>query len=200
MALFCAPVRLSAQQGSTFLAAILNHPDIMSLNAMSSVTAARSAARSARVSGLSRFVSGASVSARALSTAPTRVAPRIMLPRNTISRSFTYTHALYSKDTTWQTKGPVRYAELKPETEAPTGEITLIDVREPNEVEQGMIPSAVNVPLSKFNEAFTRGGGDFQKDFAFSRPGYDDKIVFYCRSGKRSEQALEFAQRHGWWK
>ena len=38
------------------------------------------------------------------------------------------------------------------------------------------------------------------REFAFQRPAYDDKVVFYCRSGKRSQQALEFAQKNGWWK
>ncbi|PWY98130.1 Rhodanese-like protein [Testicularia cyperi] len=115
------------------------------------------------------------------------------------SRVFSSTRTALSKDTTWQSKGAVTYAELKPETESPSGEITIIDVREPNEVAQGIIPSAVNVPLSQFQKAFSGSGGDFIRDFAFNRPEYDDKVVFYCRSGKRSQQALEFAQKNGWW-
>lgn len=65
-----------------------------------------------------------------------------------------------------------------------------------------MIPSAVNVPLSEFTTAFKTGsgGGDFSKKYAFSRPGYDDQLVFYCRSGKRSAQAIEEAKKGGWWK
>ncbi|TKY88867.1 hypothetical protein EX895_002108 [Sporisorium graminicola] len=114
-------------------------------------------------------------------------------------RTFSTTPLVRSKDTTWQSKGTVKYSELKPETESPSGEITIIDVREPNEVAQGIIPSAVNVPLSQFQKAFSGSGGDFVRDFAFQRPEYDDKIVFYCRSGKRSQQALEFAQKNGWW-
>ena len=80
-------------------------------------------------------------------------------------------------------------------------EITLIDVREPAEVAEGIIPSAVNVPLSRFAEAFDPNkGADFQKEFAFARPRFGDKIVFYCRTGKRSQQALEAARQKGWWK
>lgn len=116
------------------------------------------------------------------------------------SRTFGSTARLFSKDTAWQSRGPVKYSELKPETESPSGEITIIDVREPNEVAQGIIPSAVNVPLSQFQKAFSGSGGDFLREFAFQRPAYDDKVVFYCRSGKRSQQALEFAQKNGWWK
>lgn len=115
-----------------------------------------------------------------------------------LSRTFTSTTHL-AKDTSWQSKGPLKYTELKPETSSPSGQITIIDVREPNEVAQGIIPSAVNVPLSQFQKAFSGSGGDFQKEYAFQRPAYDDKVVFYCRSGKRSQQALEFAQKNGWW-
>lgn len=61
-----------------------------------------------------------------------------------------------------------------------------------------MVPSAVNVPLSSFQSAFSGDGGDFKREYAFDRPSYGDKLVFYCRSGKRSAQALEFAQKQGW--
>ncbi|ETS60171.1 hypothetical protein PaG_05711 [Moesziomyces aphidis] len=126
-------------------------------------------------------------------------APRHVTPVLTAIRPLSTTPVVRSKDTSWQSKGTVKYAELKPETESPSGEITIIDVREPNEVAQGIIPSAVNVPLSQFQKAFSGSGGDFLRDFAFQRPAYDDKVVFYCRSGKRSQQALEFAQKNGWW-
>lgn len=63
-----------------------------------------------------------------------------------------------------------------------------------------MIPSAVNVPLSEFSTAFKTGsgGGDFSKKYAFDRPDYDAPLVFYCRSGKRSAQAIEEAKKGGW--
>ncbi|SPO31025.1 uncharacterized protein UTRI_05337_B [Ustilago trichophora] len=139
---------------------------------------------------------------RTVLTTPTLVSTRLT-PKPSVTplvvRTFTSTSSLLSKDTTWQTKGIVKYSELKPETESPSGEITIIDVREPNEVAQGIIPSAVNVPLSQFQKAFSGSGGDFLREFAFQRPAYDDKVIFYCRSGKRSQQALEFAQKNGWW-
>ncbi|KDN43910.1 Rhodanese-like protein [Tilletiaria anomala UBC 951] len=109
---------------------------------------------------------------------------------------------IFSKDRSWVDKGEVTYDELKPETEAPSGHITLIDVREPDEVAQGMIPSSVNVPLSEFKSAFDvnkSSRGAFSSKYAFDRPGFDDKIVFYCRSGKRSTEAQDFARKMGWW-
>lgn len=116
-----------------------------------------------------------------------------------VPRLFSSTRLGLSKDATWRSRGVVKYSELKPETCSPSGEITIIDVREANEVAQGIIPSAVNVPLSQFQTAFTGSGGDFVREYAFNRPKYDDKIIFYCRSGKRSQQATEFAQKQGWW-
>ncbi|WFD26889.1 hypothetical protein MNAN1_001878 [Malassezia nana] len=109
------------------------------------------------------------------------------------------------RDTSWVDRGPVTYEELKPYTEAPSGKITLIDVREPSEVAQGMIPAAVNVPLSEFAGAFhpnsyAENATDFERKFSFPRPSFDDPVVFYCRSGRRSQQALETARERGWWK
>lgn len=109
------------------------------------------------------------------------------------------------KDTTWCNRGAVTYDELKPYTEAPSGKITIIDVREPSEVAQGMIPAAVNVPLSVFGDAFDPNnakpaGADFERNFSFPRPAFDDQLIFYCRSGRRSQQAMDIARKRGWWK
>lgn len=93
--------------------------------------------------------------------------------------------------------------DTKPYLPCTVQEITIIDVREPNETAQGMIPSAVNVPLSEFTPAFKQeggGDGDFLRKYSFHRPGYDDQVVFYCRSGKRSAQALEEVKKFGWHK
>ena len=44
-------------------------------------------------------------------------------------------------------------------------DVLLIDVREPDEIQQGMIPSAVSLPLSQMREAFDPKApeGDFYK-------------------------------------
>jgi rhodanese-related sulfurtransferase len=64
------------------------------------------------------------------------------------------------------------------------GSIALIDVREPNEFAEGHIPGAANLPLSRFDPA------QLPQD-----PG--KKIVFNCRSGKRTLQAIEMARLFG---
>ncbi len=99
----------------------------------------------------------------------------------------------------WASQGDVTYDELKPLTQQPTGEVTLIDVREREEVAQGHIPSSVNVPLSEFATAFDpRKESDFEAKYSFRRPAYGDKIIVHCRSGKRSAEAQEFARKMGW--
>lgn len=56
-------------------------------------------------------------------------------------------------------------------------DITLIDVREPFERENGFIKNDVNIPLSMINES--------------ALPKDKKKIVIYCRSGGRSYKACE---------
>ncbi len=56
----------------------------------------------------------------------------------------------------------------------------IVDVREADEVEEGMIPGAIHQALSQFPE--------FEE-----RMPKDKEIVFYCRSGKRSLKAAHIA-------
>ena len=128
------------------------------------------------------------------------------------ARTLTTSAVRLQEDRSWVEKGTVTYGELKPYTEHPDGvreklmqSIDIIDVREPNEVAQGCIPASVNVPLSEFAAAFdvesdSVSSADFSRRFAFPRPEYDHKLIFYCRSGRRSEQALQIARERGWWK
>jgi rhodanese-related sulfurtransferase len=66
-----------------------------------------------------------------------------------------------------------------------TGEpMRLIDVRTPAEASRGIIPDAENVPLHLL---------PLRADEVPARP----KLVFYCRSGVRSEQACVFMEMRG---
>lgn len=76
----------------------------------------------------------------------------------------------------------------------------LIDVREPDEVIQGNIPSSVNLPLSVLSGSLQLPATQFHKKHGFSKPGLDQEIVFYCRSGKRSATASDVAKRNGYTK
>ncbi len=74
----------------------------------------------------------------------------------------------------------------------------LIDVREPDEVLQGMIPSAVNLPLSDLSGALHMDGAKFKEKYGFQKPEFGQEVVFYCRSGKRSATASDVARRNGY--
>ena len=58
--------------------------------------------------------------------------------------------------------------------------VKIIDVREKYEFETGHLPGAVNMPLSVFNNYI-------DEVMEVSEPQ-----IFYCRSGNRSGQAVEF--------
>lgn len=56
--------------------------------------------------------------------------------------------------------------------------ITLVDVREPSEYEEGHIPSAILIPLGTIDERVTEKLTD-----------KDAPVILYCRSGVRSRKA-----------
>jgi len=64
-----------------------------------------------------------------------------------------------------------------------SGQITLVDVREPQEYAGGHIPGSVSHPLSTFDPGELRG--------------IAGRIVFSCASGVRSVRAIELAQAAG---
>ncbi|RXW24737.1 hypothetical protein EST38_g1122 [Candolleomyces aberdarensis] len=92
----------------------------------------------------------------------------------------------------------ISYEELLPKTQSPTPDTFLIDVREPDEVVLGMIPSAVNVPLSILPESLHLNAEPFKEKFNFDKPRHDQEVIFYCRSGKRSTTASDVAKRNGY--
>jgi rhodanese-related sulfurtransferase len=74
----------------------------------------------------------------------------------------------------------------------------LIDVREPDEVAQGVIPTAFSIPLSGFVASIRMEPGEFYVKHGFKKPSPDEEIVFYCRSGKRSATACDSAMKNGY--
>ena len=60
------------------------------------------------------------------------------------------------------------------------GDYVLIDVRELNELDFGVIPTSQHIPLIDLR----KGLGKFDKS---------DNIIFYCRTGSRSEGATQIA-------
>ncbi|MFD1068232.1 rhodanese-like domain-containing protein [Oceanobacillus locisalsi] len=62
--------------------------------------------------------------------------------------------------------------------------IQVIDVREDEEVAQGMIENALHIPLGEIQDAYT----DLDKD---------KEYIMVCRSGRRSYNAAAFLQEQG---
>ncbi|KAI0048431.1 endoplasmic reticulum protein [Auriscalpium vulgare] len=89
------------------------------------------------------------------------------------------------------------YETVKQKSLQPSEHAYLIDVREPDEVVSGMIPSAVNVPLSVLSGSLKLSPAKFENRFGFKKPQQGQEVVFYCRSGKRSASAADVAKRNG---
>ncbi|KAI0034900.1 Rhodanese-like domain-containing protein, partial [Vararia minispora EC-137] len=91
----------------------------------------------------------------------------------------------------------ISYEQVKQRSEQPSPDAFLIDVREPDEVIQGSIPSSVNLPLSQMTAAMQVPAEEWQTKFGWPKPRPHQEIVFYCRSGKRSASASDIARRNG---
>ena len=63
----------------------------------------------------------------------------------------------------------------------------LVDVREQDEIAEGMIPTAVHIPVGQV-ERFAQRAAKWSPE---------DRIIVYCRSGKRSEVARVIFQEQG---
>lgn len=71
--------------------------------------------------------------------------------------------------------------------EANSNNVVIVDVRTPEEFQQGHVPNAINVPLSNII--------DNPDILTFSK---EKPIVLYCRSGYRAGKAAEALQKYGY--
>ncbi|KAJ7783533.1 endoplasmic reticulum protein [Mycena maculata] len=97
----------------------------------------------------------------------------------------------------WDAK-VISYEDLLAKTHSPSPDSYLIDVREPDEVIQGMIPSAVNLPLSVLANSLHLNSEAFKAKHGFEKPKKWQEVIFYCRSGMRSTSASDVAKRNGY--
>ncbi|GAA5840057.1 hypothetical protein JCM3766R1_000660 [Sporobolomyces carnicolor] len=121
----------------------------------------------------------------------------------TPSRAFSATpissrYSPIAEDPKWKKGEVVTYDELKPITQSPDNKVLLIDVREPNEVVLGNIPSSVNLPMSTFEKALSMDEGDFTRVHGFHKPTKQQPMIFYCRAGIRGNTAMDLAKRAGY--
>lgn len=72
------------------------------------------------------------------------------------------------------------------------GNYLLIDVREPNEVMGGAIPTAINIPLGQLEAEFNLKPAEFKKRYGVEKPTATTEVIFSCRAGPRAMQAAKF--------
>lgn len=77
-------------------------------------------------------------------------------------------------------------------------EFVLIDVRNNDELEYGMISSSVHLCLQDFSEAFDLSDNDFFDKYNFRKPSKSKLIIVYCRTGNRSNIAAEYLKSKGY--
>lgn len=79
------------------------------------------------------------------------------------------------------------------------GDIALIDVRNPQELEKhDIIPGAVNIPLCHLKLALQLSEEDWSREFQVEKPNKSDRnLVFYARGPNASSAAVEIAHRLG---
>lgn len=92
----------------------------------------------------------------------------------------------------YSTKPDVSFAELQQIIHGTSNRpYTLIDVREPHEVAEGRVPTSINVPLGEVSAAFQLSPAEFMAKYGIDKPTASQDTIFYCRSGKRSQSAVE---------
>ncbi|GAA5980004.1 hypothetical protein JCM11641_008260 [Rhodosporidiobolus odoratus] len=134
---------------------------------------------------------------------PTRISPLISA---TTTRSFTqsiltrdrYAAPSVSSDPKWRGGKPAVYGEVKALSDAPNDDVLIVDVREPNEVAMGSIPSSVNLPLSLFEKAIRLDEGDFVKEYGFRKPTKQQGIITLCKAGIRAQTAVDLLKSAGY--
>lgn len=72
----------------------------------------------------------------------------------------------------------------------------IIDVREMNEYVYGYIPGAINIPGGVL--IFKMGNEEFWDNEMIYPPEMGDKLIVYCKKGKRSVLAADYLERLGY--
>jgi rhodanese-related sulfurtransferase len=106
----------------------------------------------------------------------------------------------YSRLSVDQPAEELKYEDVKQMTQKPNSDVVLVDVREPQEYENGAIPTAVNIPYKSSPGALGLDPDDFYDTFGFAKPSLDQRLVFYCLAGVRSTAAEQLAATYGYQK
>lgn len=91
----------------------------------------------------------------------------------------------------------IKIKELK-ELIAKKKDYILIDVRNPDELVNGIIPTSKNIPLDELENALEMNPEKFRESYNFSKFSKKDNLIFYCRTGGRSLIATNLAASKGY--
>jgi len=107
-----------------------------------------------------------------------------------------------SNDSSIKYVGKEQMEEILEDFEQGGSGYCVLDVRNEEEVEAtGKLSNKViTCPLPKLKElhAFELHPEDFQEEFGFSKPHFDETLVFTCAAGKRAQMAAELAAIDGY--
>jgi rhodanese-related sulfurtransferase len=70
---------------------------------------------------------------------------------------------------------------------------TLIDVRTPAEAASAkpLLPTAKNIPIDEFDNAFQLSDEDFLHKYNFPKPETKQQVIVYCQAGMRAGRAAK---------
>ncbi|EEB16164.1 Heat shock protein 67B2, putative [Pediculus humanus corporis] len=78
--------------------------------------------------------------------------------------------------------------------------VVLVDVRDYSEITQtGKLPGSIHIPLGELKKALSEMSPEnFKSRYQFDKPSKDTEIIFSCRGGRRSVEALKLALELGY--
>ncbi|CCD24893.1 thiosulfate sulfurtransferase RDL2 NDAI_0E00770 [Naumovozyma dairenensis CBS 421] len=101
---------------------------------------------------------------------------------------------------TFSTKSPKIYDfnQIKKLVQQPIESKTLVDVREPEELKEYAMPTAINIPLKTAPGALSLSSDEFFDIFHFEKPPINNELIFFCQKGIRAQTAEELARSYGY--
>jgi len=74
----------------------------------------------------------------------------------------------------------------------------LIDVRNNDELQHGMIPTAKHLPMDEVEEAFGLDEKEFKEKYGFLKLTKEELIIVHCRTGFRSNGVAIYLRDNGY--
>ncbi|XP_072420801.1 thiosulfate:glutathione sulfurtransferase-like isoform X2 [Chiloscyllium punctatum] len=76
--------------------------------------------------------------------------------------------------------------------------LTIIDVRNPEELEKGTFAGSINIPVNNVKDALSLDPKTFETNYGHEKPPRDSLVVFHCQLGRRGANATTIARELGY--